>query len=228
MGQLPAARVTPVPPFSVVGVDFAGPITIGDGKVRKPTKLKVYISVFCFCISTRAFVAALRRFVARRGYPSDTYSDNGTNFVGASRTLQEVYKFLSQRSTLESVDCLCASKQIKWHYSPSCAPNFGGLWEAAVKSAKKLLKDSLETSLLTFEELTTVLTQVEAVVNSRPLLPLETLPEDGVQPLTPSHFLMGKPTVSLPIEIALPQASGMRQWNQLQKIVEGYWQRWSS
>ena len=59
-------------------------------------------------------------------------------------------------------------------------------------TAKKLLKNSLETSLLTFEELTTVLTQVKAVMNSRPLLPLETLPEDGVQPLTPTHFLMGK------------------------------------
>ena len=126
------------------------------------------------------------------------------------------------------MDCFCASKQIKWHHSPSRAPNFGGLWEAAVKSAKKLLKDSLETSLLTFEELTTVLTQVETVMNSSPLLPLETLPEDGVQPFTPSHFLMGKPTVSLPIEIPLPQASGMRRWNQLQKIVEGYWKRWSS
>ena len=65
-------------------------------------------------------------------------------------------------------------------------------------------------------------------MNSRPLLPLETLPEDGVQPLTQSHFLMGRPTVSLPMEIALPQASGMRRWNQLQKIVEGYCKRWSS
>ena len=76
-------------------------------------------------------------------------------------------------------------------------------WEAAVKSAKKLLKDLLETSLLTFEELTTVPTQVEAVMNSRPPLPLEILPEDGVLPLTPSHFLMGKPTVSLRMEIPL-------------------------
>ena len=73
------------------------------------------------------------------------------------------------------------------------------------------------------------LLQVEAMMNSRPLLPLETLPEDGGQPLTPSHFLMGNPTVSLPMEIPLPQASGMwRWWNQLQKIAEGYWQRWSS
>ena len=125
------------------------------------------------------------------------------------------------------MDCFCASKQIKWHHSPSCAPNFGGLWEAAVKSAKKLLKDSLETSLLTFEELTTVLTQVEAVMNSRPLLPLETLPEDGVQPLTPSHFLMRKPTVSHPMEIPLPQASGMRRWNQLQKVVEVFLLIWA-
>ena len=65
-------------------------------------------------------------------------------------------------------------------------------------------------------------------MNSRPLIPLETLPEDGVQPLTQSHFLMGKPTVSLPMEIPLSQASGMQWWNQLQKIVEGYWQRLSS
>ena len=64
------------------------------------------------------------------------------------------------------------------HHAPSRASNFGGLWEAAVNSAKKLLKVSLETSLLTFEELTTVLTQVEAVMNSRPLLPMETIPED--------------------------------------------------
>ena len=103
MGQLPAARVTPAPPFSIVGVDFAGPIAIRVGKVRKPTKLKAYISAFvCFVtkatrlepvsdLSTRAFVAALRRFVARRGYPSDIYSDNGTNFVGTSRALQEVF-----------------------------------------------------------------------------------------------------------------------------------------
>ena len=150
-----------------IGVDIAGPITIRVGKVRKPTMLKAYISVFmCFVtktthlepvsdLSTRAFVASLRRFLASQRYPSDIYSDNGTNFVGISRALQELYKFLSQRSTQESVDYFCASKQIKWHHSPSCAPNFGGLWEAAVKSAKKLLKYSLETSLLTFEELTT-------------------------------------------------------------------------
>ena len=124
MGQLSAARVTPAPPFSIVGVDFAGHITIRDGKVWKPTKLKAYISVFvCFVtrathlepvsdLSTRAFVAALRRFVARRGYQSDIYSDNGTNFVRTNRVLQEVYKFLSQHSTQESVDCFCASKQI--------------------------------------------------------------------------------------------------------------------
>ena len=87
-----------------------------------------------------------------------------------------------------------------------CIPNFGGLWEAAVKSIKKLLKYSLETSLLTFEEFTTIL---QVMMNSRPLLPMETFPEDGVQRLTPSHILMGKSTVSLSMEIPLPQTSGM-------------------
>ena len=65
-------------------------------------------------------------------------------------------------------------------------------------------------------------------MNSRPLLPLKTVPKNEVQPLTPFQILMGKQTVSFPKEIPLPQASGMQQWNQLQKIVEGHWQRWSS
>ena len=89
-----------------------------------------------------------------------------------------------------------------------CVPNFGGLWEAAVKSVKKHLKYSLQTSLLTFQELTTIL---QVAVNSRPLLPLDTFPENGVHPLTQSHILMGKSTVSLLIEIPLPQDSGMRR-----------------
>lgn len=95
MAPLPADRVNPAPPFFITGIDFAGPFPARVGKVRNPTRLKVYVCVFvCFVtkavhlelvmdLTTAAFLAALKRFAARRGQPRTIYSDNGTNFVGA-------------------------------------------------------------------------------------------------------------------------------------------------
>ena len=88
-------RVSPTPPFEKSGVDYAGPFQIKYGHVRKPTIIKAYICVFV-CLSVEAvhlelvsdltneaFTAALRRFIARRGYPTLIWSDHGSNFVGA-------------------------------------------------------------------------------------------------------------------------------------------------
>ena len=103
MGELPADRVRPSRPFSIVGVDFAGPFLLKQGYPRKPFIVKSYVCVFvgfaCKAVhlelvadlSTDAFVPSLTRFAARRGYPSAVYSDNGTNFVGAQVELQHPY-----------------------------------------------------------------------------------------------------------------------------------------
>ena len=114
MGQLPIERITPDCIFSRVGVDYAGPIYIKHGYVRKPIAIKAYICVFVSLsikavhtelvsdMTTEAFLASLRRFIARRGKPILIWSDHGTNFVGATRQLKEFYEFLQQPKTNES------------------------------------------------------------------------------------------------------------------------------
>ncbi len=105
-GQLPVERITPDTVFDNVGVDYAGPVYIKYGYVRKPTVVKAYICVFVSLsvkavhlelvtdLTSEAFIACLRRFVSRRGLPKLIWSDNGTNFVGACRQIKELYTFL--------------------------------------------------------------------------------------------------------------------------------------
>ena len=144
MGQLPSHRVTPNPPFSKTGLDFAEPFTLKKGHTRRPVLIKAYVCVFvCFAtkvahlelvsdLTSEAFLAALRRFISRRGLPTDISSDNGSNFVGANNTLTDLYAFLSLSSTQDSICSYTAQQQITWHFSPERAPHFGGLWESLV------------------------------------------------------------------------------------------------
>jgi len=145
MADLPSARVTECHPFARVGVDYAGPCSVKENRLRKPRQYKMYIAVFvCFTVravhleyvsdlSTEAFIAALQRFVARRGLPTDIYSDCGTNFVGENNLLRTLVNDPSYR------DQLTASVHCTWHFNPPGALHFGGLWEAAVRSSKTLL-----------------------------------------------------------------------------------------
>ena len=97
--------------FDRVGVHYAGPIYITYGSVRRPTTVKAYICVFVSLsvkavhlelvsdLSTDAFVAALRQFIARRGKPTLVWSDHGTNAVGAAHELRELVEFLKLQKT---------------------------------------------------------------------------------------------------------------------------------
>ncbi len=87
-------------------------------------------------LTTEAFLACLRCFVARRGKPSLIWSDHGSNFVGAARELKELVKFLEQQRMQETISEFCSTQSIQWQFIPEHAPHFGGLWEAAVKSMK--------------------------------------------------------------------------------------------
>ena len=101
MGDLPSYRVNPARPFLKCGVDYCGPFSIKPLQPRSKVTLKAYVSVFvCFTtrvihlelvsnLSTAAFIAAFRRFMARRGVPEEIRSDCGTNFIGASKELKQ-------------------------------------------------------------------------------------------------------------------------------------------
>ncbi|XP_029167446.1 uncharacterized protein LOC114937947 [Nylanderia fulva] len=238
MGNLPRDRVTPTRPFLSTGLDYAGPIFIRTSKGRGHRSQRGYIAVFvCFWskaihlevvsdYSSEAFIAALRRFVSRRGLCTDVYSDCGTTFVGADRTLRELFKASSSEG--HHIARAANNQGIRWHFNPPAAPHFGGLWEAAVKSTKFHLRRVIGETTLTYEELSTLLTQIEACLNSRPLQALSDDPDD-TSALTPGHFLIGAPLLAVPEPSSTGQpASTLSRWRHLQLMRDHFWQRWSA
>lgn len=209
IGQLPIERVTPGSVFEHTGNDYAGPVYVKLGHVRKPIFVKAYIGIFISLsvkavhielisdLTSAAFLACLRCFVARRGKPIKMWSDHGSNFVGTSRELKDLAIFLEKQKESGEVSDFCTSQGIEWSFVPERAPHFGGLWESVVKSVKTHLKRVLGEARLTFEEFSTVLAQVEACLNSRPLVPLDSN-DDGIEALTLGNFLAGRLLEALP------------------------------
>lgn len=175
--------------------------------------------------STDAFLAAFRRFTSRRGLCTDIYSDRGTNFVGADRALREMFKASS--SDGRRIAHATATEGVTWHFNPRAAPHFGGLWEAAIKSTKHHLRRVIGETTLTFEEMSTFLSQVESCLNFRPLQTLSDDPED-ISALTPGHFLVGAPLLAVPEPSLNDRANNsLSRWQLLQKMRDHFWERWS-
>ncbi|XP_061709219.1 uncharacterized protein LOC133519245 [Cydia pomonella] len=233
MGALPSQRVTPDFPFISVGVDFAGPFMITDRHGRGCKITKCYLAIFvclrykCLhleavsTLSTDSFILSLRRFISRRGRPCEIFCDNGRNFVGAAK---EISDYLSSNS--DTVCNFAANEGIQFKFQPAYAPHFGGLWEAGVKSAKFHLNRILGNGHLTYEELATLFSQVESILNSRPLCPLSSSPND-FQPLTPGHFIIGRALTSLPSpHLADINPSRLDRFQRLEALRQHFWRRW--
>ncbi|XP_067208442.1 uncharacterized protein [Linepithema humile] len=237
MGQLPPERVKPARPFASAGVDYAGPIQLRTFKGRGRGTTKGYICLFVCLVTkavhleavteltTAAFLAAYRRFISRRGHCSLLLSDNGRNFLGADAELRRLFKAASEFH--KDVSAYLANDGTKWRFIPPYAPHFGGLWEAGVRSVKHHLRRLLGDRTLTYEELSTLLCQIEACLNSRPLTSLSSDPSDLVA-LTPGHFLVGEPLTGLP-EPAPTDAScnPVNRWHLLSNLRNHFWSRWS-
>ena len=175
-------------------------------------------------LTSEAFIATLKRFVSRRGFSSHMYSDQGSNFVGAEAELRE---FVERVNKSASVSSFLAERGIQWHFNPPAALSQGGYWEAGVKSTKYHLKRVVGASTLTLEEFSTVLCQVEAVLNSRPICPMSPDPDD-FDALTPGHFLIGQPLVAVPSPDFTEVKTGrLSRWQRTQQMVTHFWRRWS-
>jgi hypothetical protein len=241
MADLPASRVTQQRPFAVVGVDYGGPFLYKCSNRRNAAKQKAYLCLFvCFCtkalhlemvtsLSTRSFIAAFRRFVCRRGIPSTIHSDCGTNFVGADRYLTELYKLIRTANHKKEMSSMFPDAGIEWKFNPPAAPHFGGLWEAGIKSVKFHLRRIIHGHALNFEEYSTLFCRIEAVLNSRPLVPLSADPSE-INFLTPGHFLIGQQILDLPDADPRSQDSATSlsaRWKLIEQIKNNFWRRWS-
>lgn len=235
MGNLPSPRVTPGFPFSSVSVDFAGPFLITDRRGRGCKITKCYLCLFiCLrykCVHLEAvselskdsFILSLRRFIARRGKPREIYCDNGRNFVAAAKEINDFFKHHE-----DSIVNFASDHDIKFMFSPAYAPNFNGYVESGIKSAKFHIKRILGTTHLTFEELSSLFSQIEAILNSRPISPLSSSPNDYAA-LTPGHFLLGRPLMSLPApDLREINQTRLDRFRQLEQMRQHFWQRWQT
>lgn len=238
MGDLPTCRVTEAKAFTRTAVDYAGPISIIPQRKRGVRSIKAYLCIFV-CLVTRAvhaelttdlststFLSAFKRFLARRGAVQTMYSDAGTVFVGAKNALSDIYAFVNSDEYQTAFSNELAEQKITWKINPPRTPHFGGHYEIFVKGFKTHLYRTIGSQLLTYEEMLTVLTQIECVLNSRPLTPLSEDPSE-LSALTPSHFLMSTPLKSLPACEATGDNTNLKKrYALLDQLVQSFAKRW--
>lgn len=232
MGQLPKCRVDrTLRPFSKSGVDFFGPF---DVLVNRKHQKRYGVLFTCMTIraihleiaedlSSSTFIHILRQFSARRGFPDELYSDNGTNFRKADKDLKQAFKNLES----EELTQFCLTNNCKWFFNPPSAPHMGGSWERLIQSVKKHLKIVMMTKCPKEFVLRTIFCEIENIINSRPL----TYNSDDIndpQPITPNHFLIG-PSYSCFkfVESNDKDLILVNMWKASQRILDCFWKQWS-
>ncbi len=231
MADLPSERLKVCPPFTYVGLDVFGPWSVTSRRTRGgQAESKRWAIMFC-CMSSRAVhieiiesmdtsscINALRRFFALRGPAKQLRYDCGTNFIGACKELgmdKTVQRYLSEQG--------CS-----WEFNPPHSSHMGGSWERLIGIARRIL-DSMFLQLntrLTHEVLCTLMAEVTAIINARPLLPVSADPE---QPfiLSPSVLLTQKTGVPPPAGDFSDKDLYTKQWRQVQALANQFWTRWS-
>ncbi|XP_018360398.1 PREDICTED: uncharacterized protein LOC108759452 [Trachymyrmex cornetzi] len=150
----------------------------------------------------------------------------GTNLVGADAELQRFFNASSRERS--RIATHLATDGITWKFNPPSVPHFGGKWEAGVKSVKFHLRRVIGETLRTYEEMTTLLAQIEAILNSRPLTAVSDDPSD-VSALTPGYFLVGSALTAVPEPSLqdLPE-NRLTRWQLLHQMTKSFWQRWAT
>ncbi len=240
MPQLPPERVTITAPFQNTGIDFFGPLFIKRGKEL----VKVWVCLFtCLVVravhlelvedmTTESFLMCLRRFIARRGKPVEIISDNAATFLLAKRILNVVFTATGPNQEILSY---CAQERIEWKTIVQLAPWMGGFYERMVGVVKSAMRKTISKQKLTYAQLETVICEVEAVVNSRPLVYVSDDLESNFI-LTPNHFLSLNPSNGTPSTLGKldvidgePKSTAkklLQTWKKGINILTEFWKVW--
>ena len=246
MAPWPKSKVCESPAFTNIGIDYFGPLYVKNGNSFK----KNWVCIFT-CISVRAihlelvddmsteeFLAALRRFVARRGKPAQIISDNAKQFKLASSTLDIAWHEMLHNPEVQTYS---SNQRIKWKFIVELSPWMGGFYERLIGVTKRALKKSIGRISLARSQLETVLVEIEAIINTRPLLYVsEDLNEDVI--ITPMHFLSINTKVGLPTMIHQEEIDDpeylinnrnsaqvlLEKWKKGQNHLEQFWKIWKS
>ncbi len=246
MAPWPKEKMVQSPPFTYTGVDYFGPLYIKDS--NSETTTKVWVCLFT-CVAIRAvhlelisdmstdqFLSCFRRFVSRYGKPEMLISDNATQLKLAKSTLDKAWNNVIHDPETQSY---VASQGISWKFIVQFAPWTGGFYERMVGIVKSSLRKSMGKLCLNTCQLSTLLMEVQAVVNSRPL----TYSSDDVNSdiaLTPAHFLGLNPRIGVPEVLPdideddpdynlLPASSAeslLRTWKKGQQHLQRFWKIW--
>lgn len=237
MADLPEERLDVAPPFTYSAVDYFGPFYIKEGR----KELKRWGVLFT-CLSSRAihietanaltadsFLNAYRRFICRRGPIRELRSDRGTNFIGGKSELVAALKEMDQdKVSRELLKDNCDF--IKFNMNVPHASHMGGVWERMIRCVRNALNFLLHSHAqrLDDELLRTLMTEAEAIVNSRPLTYIDTVSPDSLQPLTPSQILTLKSSAVLPPPGKFVQQDlyCRKRWRCVQFLANEFWSRW--
>ncbi|XP_065189425.1 uncharacterized protein LOC135820049 [Sycon ciliatum] len=238
MPPWPKERITRALPFTYVGLDYLGPLLIRTGT----EKGKVWINLVT-CLTTRAvhldivsglsaaaFLNSMRRFAARRGKPKSIACDNAPQFKLVRSVLDDHLKLILANPDLLSY---LSTENIEWSFTTEFAPWKGGVYERLVSIVKRALRKSLGRCLLTLDQLATLTTEVEGMINTRPLTYVDNDEVSSFSPLTPSHFLCGGGTATgfqtdsdEEDGPETPAAKVTRMWKRQQIQLDVAWNVW--
>ncbi|XP_054763530.2 uncharacterized protein LOC129270153 [Lytechinus pictus] len=231
MANLPSDRVKPdEPPFTSVGIDYFGPLEVKRGR----SVVKTYGVMFTCLVSravhiekaeslnTDSCIAAIRKFIARRGTVNHMRSDNGTNLIGAQRELK---REIDNWNQVQISDTLL-QRNIQWTFNPPGGSHHGGVWERQIRTVRQLLFNLVRQQRLDDEGLHTFLCEAEGIINGRPLTKASNDPND-LEALTPNHLILMKSQPVLPPTLTRETDTyARRRWKQVQYLSDIFWRRW--
>ena len=241
MPPWPRERVSRSEPFQYIGLDYLGPLRVKEGSGTE----KMWISLFT-CLAVRAvhleiikglsaplFLDCLKRFIARRGKPKLIISDNAPQFRLVKTTLDVEWS-----KTFKSTEVLdyYSYEGIQWNFTTALAPWQGGFYERLVGLVKQGLRKGMGRKVLHWDKLMTLIVEVEAIINTRPLTYVYEDIKSGFV-LTPAHFLSGNHKITIPFceDVSedsdyYPKMDSVKElteyWRRNQKQLNLFWEFW--